>query len=167
MKIRSGEYYQYLVDSITEEAMRKVIQLNEYAIHKAEFRATVDGLWYRIMEHWCYLKYAQLYNPERQETNHWSRELHNWLCVLQNAKLKRGGRKSVVMVKVLIEEHDLDDANEVLELMENDFEREGFNDHNHRLSVCQTFSEKVYDIIRLVDNKSLNVNDYIHKEFFG
>lgn len=167
LKLRSKEYYQYMVDSITEEAIKKILSLNEYAVKTANFRATVDGLWYRIMEHWCYLKYAQIYEPQRQERNHWARELSSWLEALQNVKLKSGGRKSIVLVKVFIEEHDLDTPSEVLEMMEKEFFGEKFCDKNAMESVCKTFSSKVYDIIKLVDSNQYKVKDYIKEELFS
>lgn len=166
LKIDSKEFADYVVECAINDVHNKLLLLSEYAIHLDKFRGKVNAQWHNIGAHWCYLKYAQLYEPDTPTKNHWKAELEQFIAILKNATLKNNANKITHLRRVMIDENELNNPKANFDHFVADLLSEGFSDEEKIWNVCTNLAE--YGISRIMDvicNPRVQIRKYLDDEF--
>jgi hypothetical protein len=167
LKINSRDYFKFVVESATREAIKEYMMLKEYSSHTSEFKARVEGIWYELVLHWCLSKYAQLYDTSNQNRNHWAAELKGFIGYLKKGKLKSGGKKTPILNKVIVDYYGVGNPTENFDNIVADMKEDGFRDEERIRNVCVIISNQIQDVFELIDNPNERIDDYINSEFFS
>lgn len=162
--ITESELKQIINNTVTNILQEKDL-LTEMSIPLKDYKEKAESLRFQIVENWCLCKYCQLYDNNNTNFNHWLGELRAYINKLKFLNIKNNINKKQTLIKLYIEDFDLNDNDMIYRIMEDKFYVEKIEDNEIKIKVCEEFVANINSLIEVISNPNISTLSYMQAEF--
>lgn len=138
---------------------------NKITVPLKVYQARVDELRFQLVENWCLCRYFQLFNSENENFAHWILELKACIDNLKILDIKGGIDKRRILVRMLVNGYDYNNANMIERIVRGKFARNKINDNNQKVLICTEFADNINGLIDVISMDAIDSDEYIQKTF--